>query len=167
MAVKTFSGEDLVKLDEEVNAFMKSKGRNCPVRTEGFLVSDSVNVWKIVHKSTVFYDDPTFVGNQGDRITTAANKAADSFFPSGSQASPPSDKKQQIGALWVKDGKTTGKFNGSNFELTEDIQKALEHTQTKAGDEMMVGTIRDVAVRIIKNQFKKEAKHPEYVILPQ
>jgi|TARA_R100001530_G_scaffold62534_1_gene44995 hypothetical protein len=164
MAVKTFVGEDIVKIDEEVNAFMKSKGRNCPVRTEGFLVSDSSNVWKIVHKSTVFYDDPTFVGNQGQRMTEAVNQASDSFFPSGNTPTP-TKKTDKIGALWVRGTKTSGKLNESNFELTEEIKNSLEHTTTKSGDDMMVGNINGVDVRILKNKFKVEEKHPDFVIL--
>ena len=79
---------------------------------------------------------------------------------------PSSDKN---GALWTKGENLSGtiKIVGANgkIEYSKEKWDELETVDTKAGDKMKLGSIGNTKFRIIANKFKKESKHPDFVIM--
>lgn len=164
--IKTFKSDNLEALDKDVNDFMASKGKDLPVRTEVY-VADG----KIWHKATVFWDgvrDSLPGGHQ-----TAIQGAGDTQIPEvhvqaledvdaseGTQTVKKQASDNKLGALWwQKSGELTGKFNNQAIAMPQNVIGTL-NTEGKA-----TVTIQGETAVVIKNQYKKTDKHPDFVIL--
>ena len=148
MAIRIFSGKSLQGIEDKVNGFMKERGQNLPVRTN---VIGDAKAAKFV--ATVFFNE-TFEQKVPEEVVT------DSYNK------PSSDK---IGALWTKGENLSGtiEIDGTKGKIEYSKQKwdELETLDTKAGDKMKLGSIGNIKFRITANKFKKESKHPDFVIM--
>lgn len=140
--IKTIVEPTLEDLDREVNAFLREKKINAPVRTETYVIDGEP-----YHKATVFYDE-----NFGS-TTQAANPDLSKL-----------DKNtyENKGALWIQeDGSYKGKWNDETISISENLIAQLEQNGK------VELNLKGVDSIIIPNQFKKTEKHPDFVILPK
>lgn len=142
--IKTIVSDDVNRLDMEVNEFMTSRKRNLPVRTEAYVLNFGDST-KVYHKATIFYDEPF----------------GDSELPSKT-----SSIREKVGALWIqKDNSISGTLDintkGERIGIPDNLAPSLAFLKEDTELEM---TINDHKVKVIRNKFKKEAKHPDYVI---
>ena len=146
--IKVFVG-DANTVEVATNQFMEDKGKDFPVRTNIEMVDG-----KLVYVATVFYD-----GIQRE-ITPKP-----SF-----ESIPEKPKSDKLGALWKNDKGYSGSMEvggkTQKIMLSEEAWENLETVDTKAGAKMKIGTNADGSkFRIIANQYKKESKHPDFVIM--
>ena len=155
--IKTIQANSLEKLDEEVNAFMKARKQNLPVRTESYDIGGSI--W---HKATIFFDE-RFQTEQPDAIEEEVIRMDDEkvyadrndVFQKKSEQSP-----DKLGALWWQEnGSLTGKFKGENIAMTASVIEKL-----KANGKTEV-KMRGVDVFVMANKFKNKPTAPDYVIM--
>jgi len=149
--IKIFRGKpDAVSI--KVNDFMKEQGKDLPVRTD---IDD-----KGEYVATVFYNGVLAI----DRLMSPLGEE-EVVEDSKSSNSKGSDDK--IGALWIqKDKSIRGKFQDGNYAMlnVEAMKKEFTETTSKAGNPMLEGTIEDIEVRIIKNEYKKTENQPDFII---
>ena len=146
--IKVFVG-DANTVEVATNQFMEDKGKDFPVRTNIEMVDG-----KLVYVATVFYDG-------------LKSNAAISVKEEYVGDKPKSDK---IGAIWKGDRGYSGSMEvggkTQKIMLSEEAWENLETVDTKAGAKMKIGTNADGSkFRIIANQYKKESKHPDFVIM--
>ena len=152
--IKVFVGDaDVVEV--ATNQFMEDKGKDFPVRTNIEMVDG-----KLVYVATVFYDGTK-------RSVTPNIDSAVNITEEVVNDKPKSDK---IGALWKNDKGYSGsvEVDGKTQKLmvSTEAWDNLETVDTKAGHKMKIGTHADGSkFRIIANQYKKESKHPDFVIM--
>ena len=133
--IKTIINQDTEKLDQEVNKFMS--GRNLAVRTEAYVVPNIDVGYRAYHKAVIFYN---------------------------AEEDKPKAKPEKIGALWKYGDTLKGKLNGeehivikiSQFKELPKITKGnICHKETE---------YKGNKIKIYKNEYKKEDKHPDFVI---
>lgn len=147
--IKTIVSSDIGELDKTVNDFMIVKGQNLPVRTESFVVNFKETA-EIYHKATIFFNETFGTGPTEEiKISTATTQTFDT------------NKPEKLGALWMKDSKISGTFNGKRLNISEDVAKKL--IPLGMIDNLIL-EIEGVSSKIIRNKFKKETKHPDFLI---
>lgn len=150
--IKVFVGDaDVVEV--ATNQFMEDKGKDFPVRTNIEMVEG-----KLVYVATVFYDG------------TKPSKKYTTDFNVEEEVVNDKPKSDKIGALWKNDKGYSGsvEVDGKTQKLmvSTEAWDNLETVDTKAGHKMKIGTHADGSkFRIIANQYKKESKHPDFVIM--
>lgn len=142
--IKTIVSDDVNRLDMEVNEFMTSRKRNLPVRTEAYVLNFGDSA-KVYHKATIFYDEP---------------------FADSELAQNTSTIREKVGALWIqKDNSISGTLDidakGERIGIPDNLAPSLAFLKEDTELEM---TIKNHKVKVIRNKFKKEAKHPDYII---
>jgi len=148
--IKIFQGTNPIELEKQANNFMQEIGKDCPVREE---VLDGTFIL------VVFYNGvktETPIGNTPSDIISIQ---------------PDKPKSDKIGAFWkAKDGGVRGsiEIEGENKKIVINSEKweGMETVDTKAGDKMKLGELPNGdKFRVIVNKFKKESKHPDFVIM--
>ena len=146
--IKIFQGTNPIELEKQANNFMQELGKDCPVREE---VLDGTFIL------VVFYNG----------VKTDSNTTGTTISIADIPQKPKSDK---IGAFWKgKDGVTgTLEIAGvsKKIAINEEKWNAMETVDTKAGDKMKLGELPNGdKFRVIVNKFKKESKHPDFVVM--
>jgi len=136
--IKIFYAEinplELEKLEHEVNSFIEERGYN----------SLPVRTDTFTYEGKPYYVATVFYGE---------NEKRENNEKTGNE----SDNK--IGAAWNRSFGISGKINNNNFSLTKE---AVEKCKNEKG--YVETEINDVKIRMIPNQYKKEEKHPDWII---
>lgn len=149
--IKSFSNEDLNKLDEDVNAFMSEMKRNLPVRTNSITIPGTKKT-TVLHVATVFYDKQF----ETKELTQQEKNIYDEQVGARPEEKPADEAK---GSLWIqKNGSVNGMWKGQKVSIPGGLAKKLDEdgkaTAVIKGDKVFIG----------KNNFKKTIKHPDYYI---
>ena len=149
--IKTIISETLEVLDQQVNAVMKAMQKNLPVRTETFIEGGVV-----VHKATIFYDEPfPYVRNAAPEVIDKARMVQEV----GRKEEP--KEFVERGALWTHpNGDITGEYKKIKVALDKvSVQNLKDNGWVNV-------TVNGEELHVIKNQFRKNPKAPDYVMLP-
>jgi len=146
--IHTLISETTIDLDKAVNKFMQEKKADLPVRTETFMKGNT-----LFHKATIFYNE-AFKDN---RTFDESGKVTEEIVVGDSE---PKEKPKDRGALWTqKDGKVSGNWKSEPVTMPQTVVEKLN-----TGEKVDI-TLKGEKVFVMKNKFKKTAKHPDYVIL--
>ena len=152
--IHTIIADSTEDLDKQVNAFMTQRKQNLPVRTEVYPYDGQV--W---HKATVFYDEPF---NQAKGTPKSDDEEVYDEMNQEEYQNSSKGKTDKLGALWLKkEGGISGKFKEENINIPENIAEELNDMSES---DHLSKVIKGTPVKIIRNKFKKEPKHPDWII---
>ena len=154
--IKTFIGQDIAKLDEACNAFMRSMSQNKPVRTESFVL-DGI----IFHKNTVFWDEkfPKTAPEKSDEVIDDGETASEVEGVEKKKSSKLGAYPENVGALWDKGTRgITGKFKNEPIAMSEAVVARL-----RSGESVII-TIKGLRTQVNPTKKKISEKSPDYFI---
>ena len=140
--IKTIVAKTPEDLDKGVNDFMASKQRNLPVRDGCEQMPDG----SMLYRAMVFFDENFKVVDSNGEATGETTTG----------------KPEKIGALWIqKDKSISGEVRKAKIKITPEVKEKLVYLGVADKLEL---TMKDEIVTVFRNKYKKEDKHPDFLI---